>query len=152
MSRSAKLAAIVATSAAAVALTAAPAAAWTTAPFTATSSNLVVKVGTSTVATCSSTLGGNMNASGAFTVTSATATGCGVGVTPTGLPWTGSATGGVATITAFKMTALGCTYTGNLTGTEAEPVVTFTNQPVTGSGSFLCFNNVSVSATYTFAQ
>jgi hypothetical protein len=156
MSRTAKLAAVVAASAAAVAVTASPALAWTNGTFTATSSALVVKVSGSTVATCTgSVLKGTINTAGVFKVTSATATGCGVTVTPTGLPWNGSITGGTGTITAFKMTALGCTYTGNLSGTAtgaAPPsTVVFANQPVSGSGG-LCFNNVTVSATYVFTQ
>ncbi|GAA4139433.1 hypothetical protein [Actinomadura keratinilytica] len=160
MSRVTKLAAITAVSAAAVALTATPAWAdnWTNGPFTATanSSSLVVKVGGTTVATCSgSTLTGNMTDTGAFSVTGATATGCGVTVTPTGFPWSGSFTSGTTQINGFKMSALGCTYTGNLSGSYTEPappaIVTFTDQPVTGSGLF-CVSNVTVSVTYVFTQ
>ncbi|GAA4056266.1 MULTISPECIES: hypothetical protein [Actinomadura] len=160
MSRVTKLAAITATSAAAVALTATAASAdsWTNGPFTAkaNSNSLVVKVGGTTVATCSgSTLSGSMTNTGAFSVTGANATGCGVTVTPTGFPWSGSFTSGTTKINGFKMTALGCTYTGNLsgpyTGTAPPATVTFTNQPVTGSG-LLCASNVTVSVTYVFTQ
>ncbi|MEO5878246.1 MAG: hypothetical protein ABIS86_20335 [Streptosporangiaceae bacterium] len=156
MSRSTKLAAITAASAGAVLLMASPALAWTNGTFTANTSALVVKVSGTTVATCTgSVLKGTIATTGVFKVTSATATGCGVSVTPTGLPWNGKFVGGTATITAFKMTALGCTYTGNLTGsvTGAQPpaTVTFTNQAVSGSG-FFCASNVTVSGTYVFTQ
>lgn len=158
MSRMTKLAATVAASTAIVALTATPAMAWTDGTFSAAANanSLVVKTGGSTVATCSgSTLSGSMTSTGAFSVTSATATGCGVTVTPTGFPWSGSFTGGTTTINGFKMSAVGCTYSGNLSGpyTGAEPpaTVTFTDQPVTGSG-FFCASNVTVSATYVFTQ
>jgi hypothetical protein len=158
MSRRAKLAALaVAASTGAVVLTAAaPAMAWTNGTFSASSSSLVVKVSGSTVATCTgSTLSGTINTSGAFSVTSATATGCGVTVTPTGFPWSGSISGSSASLSGFKMTALGCTYSGNLSGTatgSAPPsTVTFTDQPVSGSG-FFCFSNVTVSASYVFTQ
>jgi hypothetical protein len=156
MSRSAKLAAIAAASVAGVAMTASPALAWTNGTFTATTSSLVVKVSGSPVATCTgSVLKGPINTAGVFTVTSATATGCGVTVTPTGFPWSGSFSGGNATISGFKMTAVGCTYSGSLSGpaTGAAPpaTVTFTDRPVSGTGLF-CFSNVTVSATYVFTQ
>ncbi|GAA2454833.1 hypothetical protein GCM10010191_87270 [Actinomadura vinacea] len=163
MSRVAKLAALAAVSTAAVTLTAAPALAWTNGTFTATANanSLVVRVNDTVVATCSgSTLRGSITSTGSFSVTSATATGCGVTVTPTGFPWSGSftsssPTSGTAAINGFKMTALGCTYTGNLSGpyTGAAPpaTATFTRVPVTGSGG-LCFSNVNVSATYVFTQ
>jgi hypothetical protein len=156
MSRTTKLAAVAAASAAAVAMTASPALAWTNGTFTANSTSLVVKVSGSTVATCTgSVLKGTITAAGAIKVTSATATGCGVTVTPTGLPWSGSITSTTAAINGFKMTALGCTYGGNLSGTSpgstSPSTITFTNQAVSGTGG-LCFSNVTVSAKYVVTQ
>ncbi|GAA3231984.1 hypothetical protein [Actinocorallia longicatena] len=156
MHRIVKLAAIAAASTAAVAVTASPALAWTNGPYHATTSALVVKVSGSPVATCTgSVLSGTMTTAGTFTVTAASATGCGVTVTPTGFPWSGSFSGGNATISNFKMSALGCTYAGSLSGpaTGAMPpaTVTFTDRPVSGTGLF-CFSNVTVSATYVFTQ
>ncbi|GAB2866784.1 hypothetical protein GCM10022221_79240 [Actinocorallia aurea] len=157
MSRTIKSAAVAAGALGAAALLSAPAHA-AVVPFTATTSALQVWVGassTSPVATCSSTLTGTINdATLAFTVTGATATGCGAPVSTTGLPWTGSLAGTAASINNFKMTALGCTYSGNLAGTSTAVTVddtaTFPRQSVTGSGSILCVSGVSVAAVYAF--
>jgi len=99
---------------------------------------------------CSSVLAGTKTST-AFTVTGATATGCGATVTAQNLPWSG--TFGPPSTMYFSMKAAGCTYSGNLTGTtNAGPprTITFTNRPVTGSG-FPCFSGITVSATYTFS-
>ncbi|MDX6739373.1 Gfo/Idh/MocA family oxidoreductase [Actinocorallia sp. A-T 12471] len=143
MSRITKFAVLGAASAAAVALTAAPAQAAQLATGT-----VVVKVSGSTVATCSSTLSGDRTGS-SITVTSATATGCGVPVSPASLPWSGNIAA-PATM-SFAMSALGCTYSGTLTGgTVSGTVVTWTNQSVSGTGWF-CSGGVTVDATYNFA-
>lgn len=155
MSRSTKLAAIAAASIAAVAATATPASAWTAGPFTATlSGNMTIIAGVT--ATCtSSTLGGTITTGGALSFTSAVFGGCGVGVNATNLPWSGSLTGGVATITGFRVSAIGCTYGGNLTGTytgSAFPTtVSFTNVTVNKISGLFCPASATVTANYVFS-
>ncbi|MFA1544794.1 hypothetical protein [Actinomadura chokoriensis] len=163
MSRTTKIAAVAASGAAAatavVGLTAAPALAVTPGTFTATlQGNMVINAGVSVTCT-SSVLKGTVAADGTTTkYTSATAGGCGATVTPA-LPWSGSISGGVVKINGFKMSAIGCTYTGNLTGSYTPTTanfpltVTFTNQPATKlSGGILCPATVKVTATYKYTQ
>ena len=162
MSRTAKFVAVAAASAAAVVVTAAPALAWTGGTVSASLTTPLVAPGGVTCST--STLGGSVSAAGALNITSATIGGCtgGIGVTPTNLPWGGSLTngGGPATITNFRVSALGCVYGGTLKGTNtaksgttpnASTTATFANQTVGKiSGSFLCPNSATVSVTYKF--
>ena len=114
MSRTAKLGAIAAAAATVASVAAsAPAAAYSVGPFSASlqsSTTLNVSIGGSTVATCTaSTLSGSITAATATTatlqITSASISGCGVGVTPANLPWTGTISGGVLTITGFRVNA-----------------------------------------------
>jgi len=163
LSRTTKFAAVAASAAAAatavVGLTASPALAVTPGAFTATlQGNMVINAGIS--ATCtSSVLKGTVAADGATaSYTSATAGGCGVTVTPSGLPWNGSISGGVAKINGFKMSAIGCTYSGNLTGSYTPSTanfpltVTFSNQTVNKTSGFLCPSSATVTATYLYTQ
>ncbi|ROO88912.1 hypothetical protein EDD29_6597 [Actinocorallia herbida] len=145
MSRMIKIATLGAASAAAAAMMAAPAHAAQLA-----SGTVVVKLSNgTTAANCASTLDGTRSGS-AINVTGATATSCGVTVTPVGLPWTGNIAAPATMF--FSMKALGCTYSGTLSGgtVAAGDVVTWTNQPVTGSGSILCVSGVTVTAVYDF--
>ncbi|TDC82666.1 hypothetical protein [Actinomadura sp. 7K507] len=158
MSRTKKLAALASTTAAAaltVAVTATPAMAWTAGDFTATlNGNMIIDAGIAAECT-DSTLGGTIDANGNLTITSASVDGCGVGVTPEGLPWSGSLSNGVATFTGFSMSAIGCTFGGNLTGsftgTDLPVSATFTEQTVNKTSGFFCPSSATVTATYDFA-
>ncbi|NDU77503.1 hypothetical protein GWI34_33515 [Actinomadura sp. DSM 109109] len=162
MSRTTKIAAIASTAIAAatgtVALTASPALAVNTGPFTATlNGTMVIDAGIQASCTSSvlkgTVLTGGVNAS----YTSASAGGCGVTVTPGNLPWSGTFSGTTVTINSFSMSAIGCTYGGNLTGTMSSPnfpfTATFTNQvvPKTG-GSFICPSSAKITAKYNYTQ
>ncbi|MDL4819685.1 hypothetical protein [Actinomadura opuntiae] len=160
MSRIKKLAAIASTSAAAtavaVAATAAPALAWTAGPFTAKLSGTMT-INAGIPASCTgSTLGGTITTAGALSVTSASITGCGVTVTPQNLPWSGSLSGGNATLSGFSVSAVGCTYGGTIHGTYSGstfPVtVSFTNQTVPKTSGFLCPSSATLTAKYVFSQ
>ncbi|MGI5328550.1 hypothetical protein [Actinomadura nitritigenes] len=159
MSHPTKLAAVAsALAAATLTVTAAATPALASAPtaFTATLDGTVV-INAGIPATCTgSTLSGTIEADGTLTVTSATVDGCGVPVTPENLPWSGSLSNGVATFNGFTMSAIGCTYRGDLTGTYTGTglpgTATFTDQPVARTSGFLCPSSVTVSATYDFAQ
>ncbi|MFA1544804.1 hypothetical protein [Actinomadura chokoriensis] len=164
MSRTTKFAAAAASAAAAatavVGLSAAPALAGVTpGAFTATlQGNMVINAGVTANCT-SSVLKGSVAADGTTTkYTSATAGGCGVTVTPSGLPWSGSINAGVVKINGFKMSAIGCTYGGNLTGSYTPTTanfpltVTFTNQTVTKTSGLLCPSSATVTATYKYTQ
>ncbi|XRQ04366.1 hypothetical protein ACN3XK_48510 [Actinomadura welshii] len=158
MSRTKKLAALASTTAAAalaVAATATPAMAWTAGDFTATlNGNMVIDAGIAAECT-DSTLSGTIDADGNLTITSASVSGCGVTVTPQGLPWSGSLDNGVASLNGFSMSAIGCTYggdiTGGFTGTDLPVSATFTEQTVSKTGGWLCPGSATVTATYDFA-
>ncbi|WP_165958844.1 hypothetical protein [Actinomadura sp. KC345] len=158
MSRTKKLAALASTTAAAaltVAVTATPALAWTPGDFTATlNGNMVIDAGIAAECT-DSTLSGTIDADGNLTITSASVSGCGVTVTPEGLPWSGSLSGGVASFNGFSMSAVGCTFggdiTGSFTGTDLPVTATFTEQTVNRTSGFLCPGSATVTATYDFA-
>ncbi|MEO3781942.1 hypothetical protein ABGB12_01320 [Actinocorallia sp. B10E7] len=156
MSRTAKLAAIAAASAAAVAMTAAPAAAWPNADVSGVlSGNMVIDAGVE--ATCTgSTLNGTIDSNGALTITSASVSGCGVTVTASNLPWSGSFSGSTATINGFRMSAIGCTYggtlTGSLSGSTLPATVTFSDVTVNKISGFFCPGSATVSATYVFSE
>ncbi|MFA1544803.1 hypothetical protein [Actinomadura chokoriensis] len=164
MSRTTKFAAVAASAAAAatavVGLTAAPALAVTPGTFTATlQGNMVINAGVSVITCTSSVLKGAVAANGATTTyTSATIGGCGVTVTPGGLPWSGSISGGLVKINGFKMRVLDCLYGGTLTGTYPPTTVnfpltvTFSNQVVPKSGGSLCSSSATVTATYKYTQ
>ncbi|OLT23189.1 hypothetical protein BJF79_01875 [Actinomadura sp. CNU-125] len=159
MSYRTKITAIAATFAAAaftVTATATPALAWTPGPFTATLNGDVV-IDAGIPATCTdSTLSGTVDSDGDLTITAAGVDGCGVQVTPTGLPWTGSIADGTAVFTGFTMSAIGCTYRGDLTGTynatDIPGTASFTDQPATRTSGFLCPSSVTISAAYDFTQ
>ncbi|WP_141577858.1 hypothetical protein [Actinomadura sp. WMMA1423] len=160
MSRTTKFAAIATAAAAAtatVALSASPALAVTPGTFTA-NLNGTMTINAGVTATCtSSTLKGSVASNGtSASYTSATAGGCGVTVTPSGLPWSGSFSGGVAKINSFKMSAIGCTYSGNLTGsytgTNFPLTVSFVNQTVTKTSGLLCPSSATVTAKYNYTQ
>ncbi|MEU8798680.1 hypothetical protein [Spirillospora sp. NPDC048819] len=152
-----KLAAIASTTAAAalaVAVTATPALAWTAGNFTATlNGNMVIDAGIAAECT-DSTLTGTIDAAGNLTITDASVSGCGVTVTPEGLPWSGSLNNGVASINGFSMSAIGCTYGGNIsgsfTGTDLPVTATFTEQTVAKTSGWLCPGSATVTATYDF--
>jgi hypothetical protein len=160
LSRTKKLAALASTTAAAaaiaVAATAAPAFAWTDTPYTANLSGTMT-IDAGTAVTCSgSTLSGDLSADGSFTVDNAAISGCPAGVTPENLPWSGSLSGGTATISGFSVSALGCTYGGSITGTYSggdslPATVTFTDQTVNAQSGFCLVQSVSLSATYVFS-
>ncbi|OLT11993.1 hypothetical protein BJF79_04155 [Actinomadura sp. CNU-125] len=68
-----------------------------------------------------------------------------------------SLSNGVATFSGFSMSAIGCTFGGNLTGSysggETFPVTaTFTEQTVQKTSGFLCPSSATVTASYTFSQ
>ncbi|MEU5878760.1 hypothetical protein [Spirillospora sp. NPDC047279] len=159
MSRKTKLAAtsVAALAAAAtVAVPATPAMAWTAGPVTANLSGTMT-INAGVAATCtSSTLGGTIATNGALSITSASVGGCGVTVTPQALPWSGSLSGGVATLSGFRMSAIGCSYGGSLTGSYSGadnlPVtVTFTNQTVNKVSGLFCPSSATITATYVFS-
>lgn len=156
MSRIAKLAAVGASAAAVVAMTAAPAAAWTNGSYTANlSGNMTIKsTSGSTLANCTgSTLKGNITTAGAYNVATATATGCGVTVTPKNLSgWNGTISGSTATLNGFQMSAAGCTYGGNLAGTSTGTNAVFVDQVVNSISGFCLISSVKVTATYNFTQ
>ncbi|MFG2090089.1 MULTISPECIES: hypothetical protein [unclassified Spirillospora] len=153
-----KLAAVASTTAAAalaIAATATPAMAWTAGDFTATlNGTMVIDAGIAAECT-GSTLSGTIDSAGNLTITSASVSGCGVTVTPQGLPWSGSLDNGVASINGFAMSAIGCTYGGNLsggfTGTDLPVTVEFADQTVNKTSGWLCPGSATVSATYDFA-
>lgn len=153
-----KLAAIASTTAAAaltVAVTATPAMAWTAGDFTATlNGTMVIDAGIAAECT-GSTLSGTIDANGNLTITSASVSGCGVTVTPNNLPWSGSLNNGVASLNGFSMSAIGCTYGGNLTGsfsgTDLPVTATFADQTVNKTSGWLCPGSATVTATYDFA-
>jgi hypothetical protein len=162
LSRIKKIAAIASTSAAAtaiaVAATAAPALAWTAGPFTADLSGTMT-INAGVPASCTgSTLGGTIATDGTLSVTSASISGCGVDVTPQNLPWSGSLSGGTATLSGFSVSAIGCTYGGSITGSYSggdtlPATVTFSNQTVQKTaGSFICPSSATLTATYVFSQ
>jgi hypothetical protein len=157
LSRISKPAAIASASAAAalaVALTATPALAWTAGPFTADlDGTMVIDAGIPASCT-SSTLSGTVDAAGNLTITSASVGGCGVTVTPKNLPWSGKLDNGTASIDGFSMSAIGCTYggdiTGSFTGTDLPVSATFTEQTVAKTSGWLCPGSATVTATYDF--
>ncbi|NKZ04712.1 hypothetical protein [Actinomadura latina] len=158
MSRTKKpaaIASITAAAAVAVAMTATPALAWTAGGFTATlNGTMTIDAGVSASCT-SSTLSGTIASDGTLSVTSASVGGCGVTVTPKNLPWSGKLDNGVATINGFAMSAIGCTYGGNLSGsfsgTDLPVSATFANQTVQKQSGWLCPGSATVTATYDFA-
>ncbi|RAY12637.1 hypothetical protein DPM19_23875 [Actinomadura craniellae] len=158
MSRATKLAVTAVIAAAAVAVPASPAMAWTAGPVSAALSGPMI-IDAGIPASCTSaTYGGSITAAGDLTITSATAE-CGVAITPSQLPWSGSLTGGVATISGYRVSGMGCTYGGSLVGSyvsedESFPVtVTFTEQTVSRvSGHFLCPSSATITASYVFTQ
>ncbi|MEV5827656.1 hypothetical protein AB0L25_19005 [Spirillospora sp. NPDC052242] len=160
MSRISKKAAFLSTTAAAaltVAMTATPALAWPAGNFTATlDGDMIIDAGIA--ATCTdSTLSGTVAADGTLTVTSASVSGCGVTVTPVGLPWSGSLSGGTASFSGFQMSAIGCTFGGDIAGTysggETFPVTAaFTEQTVDRTSGWLCPSSATITASYTFNQ
>lgn len=159
LSRTTKTAALASAFAAAaltVAVTATPAMAWTAGDFTATL-NGTMTIDAGIPASCtSSTLSGTIAADGALSITSASVGGCGVDVTPQNLPWSGSLNNGVATISGFSMSAIGCTYagsiTGSFTGTDLPVTATFTEQTVNKTSGIFCPGSATVTAAYDFAQ
>lgn len=158
MSRTSKLAALASASAAAalaVAVTATPALAWTAGPFTATLNGTMV-IDAGIPASCTgSTLSGTIDADGDLTVTSASVEGCGVTVTPQNLPWSGKLDNGTASFTGFSMSAIGCTFggdiSGSFTGTDLPVSATFTEQTVAKTSGFFCPGSATITATYDFA-
>ncbi|MBE1533129.1 hypothetical protein [Actinomadura algeriensis] len=160
MSRISKKAAVVSTTAAAaltVAMTATPALAWPAGTFTATLDGTMV-IDAGIPASCTdSELSGTIATDGTLTVTDASVSGCGVTVTPQNLPWSGSLSGGVATFNGFSMSAIGCTFGGDLSGSysggETFPVTAaFTEQTVQRTSGFFCPSSATVTASYTFTQ
>ncbi|MFI0448478.1 hypothetical protein [Actinomadura sp. 6N118] len=159
MSRTKKLAAVSAATIAAalaVAVQTAPAQAEAAGPISATlSGNMTINAGINWTCT-SSTMGGTIADDGTLSITSATVGGCGVTVAPANLPWSGSLSGGVATLSGFQVTAVGCTYGGSLTGSYVDgplPVTaTFTNQSVPKVSGIFCPGSVSLTASYVFSQ
>ncbi|TDD92152.1 hypothetical protein E1293_01160 [Actinomadura darangshiensis] len=158
MSRTTKTAAIASAFAATAltfAVTATPAMAWTAGDFTATL-NGTMTIDAGIPATCTgSTLSGTIAEDGTLSVTSASVSGCGVDVTPENLPWSGSLAGGVATLSGFSMSAIGCTFggsiTGAYTGTDLPITATFTEQTVNKTSGVLCPSSATLTATYDFA-
>jgi hypothetical protein len=159
LSRPTKTAAIgsaVAATALAVIMTAPPAMAFTEGPFTATL-NGTMTIDAGIAASCTeSTLSGTIDSEGALTITSATVGGCGVPTTAENLPWSGTLKDGVATFTGFQMSAIGCTYrgdlTGSYTGTDFPTTATFTDQSISKISGFLCPSPVEVSAKWDITQ
>ncbi|GGU91084.1 hypothetical protein GCM10010182_02330 [Actinomadura cremea] len=159
MSRISKKAAFFATTAAAaltVTMTATPALAWPAGNFTATLDGTMV-IDAGIPASCTdSTLSGTIAADGTLSVTSASVSGCGVTVTPVGLPWSGSLSGGVASFDGFQMSAIGCTFGGDISGSysggETFPVTaSFTEQTVDRTAGWLCPSSATITASYTFS-
>ena len=159
LSRTRKLAALASATAAAalaVAATATPALAWTAGDFTAELNGTMV-IDAGIPASCTdSTLSGTVDADGNLTITDASVDGCGVTVTPQNLPWSGKlddATG-TASISGFSMSAIGCTFGGNITGgftgSDLPVSATFTDQTVSKTG-FCFINSAKITATYDFA-
>jgi hypothetical protein len=162
MSRTSKLAALASASAAAalaVAVTATPALAWTADDFTATlDGNMTIDAGGIQATCTSSTLSGTIASDGTLSIDDASVGGCGVPVDAGGLSWAGSlnASTGAATISGFEMSAAGCTFAGDLsgsfTGSDLPVSVTFDKQVVNSTGGWLCFfSSATVTATYDFA-
>jgi hypothetical protein len=160
LSRTTKTAAVASAAAAATlafGLTAAPALAVTPGTFTANlNGTMTINAGVSATST-SSTLKGSVAADGTTaSYTSASAGGCGVTVTPGALPWSGSFSGGVAKINGFSMSAVGCTYGGNLTGTYTGTnfplTVSFVNQTVNKTSGLFCPSSATVTAKYDYTQ
>lgn len=158
LSRTTKFAALATTSAAAalaLAVTATPAMAWTAGPFTATL-NGTMTIDAGIPASCtSSTLTGTIAADGSLTIAKATVGGCGVDVQAQNLPWSGSLNNGVASINGFSVSAIGCTYGGNLTGSftgsDLPVTATFANQTVNKTSGVICPSTATVTAKYDFA-
>jgi len=164
MSRIAKIAAVAAASAAAVAMTATSAAAYPGGAVTASlasGTNLVVSIGGSAVANCSTTnLTGSVTAAGALTVSSVAISGCSNGVVASAqnLPWGGKLTdpSGAAALNGFRVSAkwglLTCVYGGNITGTNDNvPTATFANQTVSKISGALCPGSAQVTAKFVFS-
>jgi hypothetical protein len=159
LSRTTKTAALGSAFAAAaltVAVTATPALAWTAGDFTATL-NGTMTIDAGIPASCTgSTLSGTIAEDGTLSVTSATVEGCGVDVTPQDLPWSGSLNDGVATISGFSVSAIGCTYAGSIsgsfTGSDLPVSATFPPQTVDKTSGLLCPSSATITATYDFAQ
>lgn len=157
MSRTKKLAALASTTAAAaltVAVTATPAMAWTAGDFTATlNGTMIIDAGIPAECT-GSELSGTIDADGNLTITDASVSGCGVTVEAEGLPWSGSLDNGVASLSGFSMSAIGCTYggdiTGSFTGTDLPVTATFTEQTVSKSSGWFCPGSATITAAYDF--
>jgi hypothetical protein len=155
ITKPAAVASITAAAAVAVAMTATPALAWTAGDFTATlNGNMTITAGIS--ATCtSSTLSGTIASDGTLSVTAASVGGCGVTVTPQNLPWSGKLDNGVASINGFAMSAIGCTYGGDLSGTftgsDLPVTATFADQTVRKTSGWFCPDPATVTAKYDFA-
>ncbi len=140
MLRRTTAAALAAASAAAVSLMASPATA--AVPIAVGSFTLFFPYSS---VTCDSTLEGAWSGT-AFTATGATATGCGVTVTPQGLPWSGDF--GMPAWMSFSVKTAGCIYSATLAnGVVVPPYIVFPAQPVTAT-NFPCFTGVTVSARY----
>jgi len=161
MSRTTRLAAVAAASAAAVTLTASPALAWTGGAVSATLvSPLTVSLGSTSCS--SSTLSGSVNAAGALTINTAAISGCtGTSIIPQNLPWGGNITngGGPATLTGFRMSIMWlggtCVYGGTLKGTNTAKsgtpptiTLTFINQVLNKISGGFCPSTITISVTY----
>ncbi|MFG2007191.1 hypothetical protein ACGFNU_49380 [Spirillospora sp. NPDC048911] len=160
MSRTKKLAAVSAATVAAacaVAVSTAPAHAEAVVPISATlSGNMTINAGLNFTCTSSTLTGTLDDVSGALSITTASVGGCGVTVTASNFPWTGSLAGGNVTISGFRISAAGCVYGGSLSGTYPVgplPVtVSFKDAPVSKiSGSFLCPSTAKLTANYVFS-
>jgi len=147
MSRTPRLAAVAAASAAAVALTASPALAWT---------GGAVSASTGPVGSCANVvLNGSVTPAGALTVAAVSFISCTPQPVPQSLPWAGSITdgGGAATLgvrVSVPTPGGPCTYGGTLTGTNtaapAPVTISFPVQTINKvAGSFLCPNTIQTS-------
>ncbi|GAA0937168.1 hypothetical protein [Actinocorallia libanotica] len=126
---------------------------------TLTSADLVVKVFGITVATCTdSTLSGAFSGGG-YSVTSATISGCGVAVTPSNTPWTGTtpAAPTKATLSNFQVSTStpACTYGGPGAALEGLVVdsdtISFNDSVSKTGGGLSCPGSVQVIASYDYA-
>lgn len=168
MSRTKTLALATAAATTAALTLASPALAWTGGSISASlSQDLVIdsSIGGGTCTT--SSLGGSITSAGALTISSASITNCTgdypITVTTQNLSWGGSLSGGVATITGFRVSAvitvplfgnITCIYGGDLSGTYTgtSPVVASFNTSVNkvNSGShWFCPSTADVSGQYT---